>query len=443
MSDSQTLFSNPRLKELFESLLKISTGEYHLQIPISKNRDDIDAISHAINVIVGELHLAKEQALKADQNKTQFLANVSHELRSPLAVILGYLSLSFKKNNAAKAQLYLERMHSSSQHLLALVDQLLNLAQIESGKLEYNKSTFNWMEELEDIADQLRHQVRDRDILIVLQISTDENLKNIVNIESDKMKIKQVLLNLGTNAVKFTEKGKVIIKGHLMMKEQLWLDVEIHDTGIGISEESRATLFEPFNRGKAANGKIEGFGLGLSIAKSLTERLNGSVRLLGTEPGMGTSFSFQVPVEAGESQQAAVQINKSLRSSSKVSLKNRLVLIADDSVELLKLTSIIIRSEGAKVVTAKNGHDAVAIALKKRPDLILMDINMPELDGLSATKILRAKNFNAPVVALSAGLVTDKKSICAEAGCEGYLQKPFNESALIQLLVSFLKTREP
>lgn len=310
MSDPQTLFSNPRLKELFESLLKMSAGEYHLQIPISEHRDDIDAISHAINVIVGELHLAKEQALKADQNKTQFLANVSHELRSPLAVILGYLSLSFKKNTAAKAHLYLERMQSSSHHLLALVDQLLNLAQIESGKLEFNKSNFGWIEELEDITDQLRHQVRDREILIVLQVSSDENLKSILNIATDRMKLKQVLLNLGTNAVKFTEKGKVIVKARLTMRAQLWLDIEIHDTGIGITEDSRQTLFEPFSRGKTANGKIEGFGLGLSIAKSLTERLNGNIRLLSSEPGMGTSFSVQLPVAFEENLQVSAETKK-------------------------------------------------------------------------------------------------------------------------------------
>ncbi|MGA2797030.1 MAG: CHASE domain-containing protein [Thermoguttaceae bacterium] len=395
-----------------------------------------------LNVIdVSELVQARQQAEEANKAKSQFLARMSHEMRTPMAAILGYNDLLMDpKLDAGARNNYLMVVRRNGEKLLLLINDILDLSKIEAGKVTLNVQRCNLVSLLADAAGMMRPRAEMRgDMLSVEYMS--ELPETIL---TDGNKLRQALLNLVGNAIKFTENGQVRVKVHFLRQwrdNQTAVKIDIADTGIGIAEEVLPQLFQAFNQGDPATSqKYGGTGLGLAVSKHIVELLGGELTAKSVRGG-GSTFTLIVP--AGDLKgvkifQKPAEIIEALAANNcpqdSKNLSGVKVLVVEDSIDNQKLIGIMLSRAGATVVFAENGRIAVDKAESEFFDVILMDMNMPEMDGLEATCLLRSRGYDRPIVALTASVRSDDKECCLAAGCNEHLSKPIDRAKMIRTI---------
>lgn len=384
----------------------------------------------------------KEDAEQANVAKSQFLANMSHEIRTPLSAVLGFTDiLSAEDLSPLERRDFLASISRNGKLLLRVIDDILDLSKIESQKLELEKIEFSLKEVLNDIEDTLKPKAEAKGISLV--IKQPENLNDVF--VSDPIRIKQILLNMTNNAVKFTEQGSVTVE--IKVKRDgggALLEFEVADTGIGITSEEARRLFVPFAQADmSTRRRFGGTGLGLAISQRLARSLGGDLRLIESAKGIGSKFLALVHVDCAEGKTIARSLPRTVDAlSGDGTLIGKRILAVDDVLDNRTLLERFLRNTGAQVVTVGAAAEALELAKEREWDCILMDIQMPEMDGYEATKKLRSNGYRGLVVALTAHAMREELDHCLAAGCDSTLTKPVTKKSLIAHLSRELRDRE-
>ncbi len=373
---------------------------------------------------------ARELAENANHAKTTFLANMSHEIRTPLNALIGFNEILRSENLTEEERAeYHNIIQRNGDLLLHLIDDILDLSKVEGGHIDWEIMSVSLPELLNEVTALMKAKADAKGLQLMVEFIGDIPQQLV----TDPLRLKQILNNVIGNAIKFTTQGYIKISVQKdQTKERLIFSVT--DTGIGISEKVREKLFKPFSQADASvTRKYGGTGLGLILSKKLAQGLGGDLVLQNSQEGMGTTFCLEIATNLVAKTTPPPPVARPLPS-----LKGRKILVIDDSLDNQLLIEHLLTKMGAVVDCAENGDIGVKKALKENYDLILMDVQMPVLDGHSATRILREKNFTHPIIALTAHAMNDDRQKCDEAGCTDYLTKPVNVSALIQTITKHL-----
>jgi two-component system sensor histidine kinase/response regulator len=378
-----------------------------------------------------DLEIAKHKVEQSDKLKTAFLQNMSHEIRTPLNGIIGFTSLLQDENNTTEEiQEYIDVITQSGKRLIELVNNILDISLIETAQTTIHKEAFSLNEMMNDLFSFYIPSASAKNI--ELNIETPENTVEKL-IFSDQLKIHQILSNLISNALKFTHKGSITY-GYSIDDELIRFFVG--DTGIGIPEESQEEIFNRFiQMDTSITRGYEGAGLGLSICKGLVEQLGGRI-WVDSRKGVGSKFFFEVPLEySDEVGFVSTEIAERKKSSCKK------ILIAEDDQASYVYLYRILKNEGNQILHAENGADAVWI-VKNDPeiDLVLMDVKMPVMDGIEATKQITELRPELPIIAQTAYAFNEERSVIMKAGCKDYLSKPIDKEKLLKTLSKYLET---
>ena len=396
-----------------------------------------------------EANSALRQAmLHAEQTtriKTEFLANVSHEIRTPMTAILGFTEVLLEDAGRAGAPAAtveaLRTIQRNGDYLLALLNDILDLSKIESGRLEVERVTFSPIAVVRDVERLMRTRAEAKGV----QFHIDFDGAVPAHAQGDPTRVRQILINLVGNAIKFTEIGEVRLRVRLRDEPApAHLRFEVADTGIGITQAERTKLFRPFGQADSSTTRrYGGTGLGLTISKRLTDLLDGTLEV-ESEPGHGTLFRVEIP--AGDLQGVArVAPAPALPDASGELTDEELprlsgtVLLVEDGLDNQRLIELLLRKLGLEVVIAENGQQAVERVHESRLSgrrfaLVLMDMQMPVMDGYTATRILRRQGYDAPIVALTAHAMDTERSRCLAAGCDDFATKPIDRPRFFALV---------
>lgn len=380
---------------------------------------------------------SETKAREASHAKTNFLSSMSHEIRTPLTAIIGFSQLLNNKNitDLDKGK-FAQTIQRNSKHLKALVDDILDLAKIESGKTSFEWIRFNIKDHFEDVFSLLRSQAAIKKL--VLRVDYKFGLpKSIV---SDPTRISQILTNVLANAVKFTDQGYLAVQVEtytdLSTNRQV-LRVDMSDTGSGMSPVQQQRLFKPFSQADASiSGKYGGTGLGLAISKNLALAMDGDLILLSSHPGQGSTF--RLTLSLGEDRVILDEVSPTRSADIKLELKKRKILIIDDNDDSLELATRVMEGAGAQVLACSKGAEGIACALREEPDIILVDIEMPEKNGFEVLRRIRSQGLRKPVVALTAKILKAETDEIQKAGFDDYVTKPYDAIPLLKTLKSIL-----
>jgi PAS domain S-box-containing protein len=383
-----------------------------------------------------ELVEANKRANAASHARGQFLANMSHEIRTPLNAIIGFADLLRKGafRGPSERDAWLKTVHDSGKHLLDLINDILDLSKIDAGKLEIERIEFSPTLIMAELCSLMRPRAEAKGLH--LEVEYDGPMPEKVN--NDPTRLKQLLINLVGNSVKFTERGRITIRARLDVEWSAGprLVFAVSDTGIGIPQDKQFKLFESFTQVDASTTrKYGGTGLGLAICKSLSEAMGGGIGLQ-SRVHQGTTFTFYIdagPLDGVPMILDPTEIGISAQTDDQTQLLGLPyhILVVDDGETNRDLIQAMLTRRGASIECAENGRTAVDRALSTDFDLILMDIQMPEMDGYAATRALRLLGSKIPIVALTANAMKGDDKKCLEAGCSGYLAKPIQEEVLV------------
>ncbi|WP_082191474.1 PAS domain-containing hybrid sensor histidine kinase/response regulator [Cellvibrio sp. pealriver] len=385
-----------------------------------------------------ELMAAKDAALAASQSKAEFLANMSHEIRTPLNAIIGLAHVALANKPEAKQRTYLEKMRGSGEHLLDIVNDILNFSRMEAGKLSLDHSEFSVVQLIDKTVDQVWEKAAAKGLAV--NVNIDEKIPSLLL--GDALRLGQILINFCANAVKFTDQGSISINA---FKVRDWEDrvevlFEVQDTGIGIDAEKQAKLFQPFQQVDSSSARrFEGTGLGLSICKNLADLMNARIDVQSA-PGHGSSFRLRVQLEKARPQTIAplIQPNVPDPVSAAISCK---ILVVEDNLLNQEIIFSLLESMGAEVMCVGSGPEALAAlqqqALAQQPfDVVLMDIQLPGMDGVETTARIRelAIGKHLPIIAVTANALPGDKETYLAAGMDDYLSKPIEPAQLRRVL---------
>ncbi|MFM1873685.1 MAG: Autoinducer 2 sensor kinase/phosphatase LuxQ [Planctomycetota bacterium] len=381
---------------------------------------------------------AKEEAESASRAKTAFLANMSHEIRTPMTAVLGFADVLADEltdgSSPARRQELLDTIRANGRALLTILDDVLDLGKIESGKLSVDREPTRWCQVAREVCELYRPKAAIRGVAVECIVAPDAPEW----IHSDPVRLRQILLNLVGNAVKFTSRGHVRMRVGVDATDPAWLSLVIEDTGIGMSDDQVARLFRPFEQADATvSRRFGGTGLGLSIAGRLVGLLGGRIEVV-SRVGHGSTFSFRLPAQVVAAPAAAP-----VTSNAPVGeLAGRRVLVVDDGADNRRLFESVLRRSGAEVVTFDAAAPALAaLAVPGAFDVVLMDLQMPEIDGLTAVRMLRERGSDVPVVAVTACAAGGSEEACLAAGCNAYETKPIQRAKLIATVVRLAQGR--
>ena len=388
------------------------------------------------------IRAAKDAAETASDAKTQFLANMSHEIRTPLGAMLGFAQLMLEDDQASDAQKNsLKTIVRNGDQLYRIINELLDISKVEANKFEIEKSRFDLEEVIRDITSLLSVKAEQKGI--EFNVSSEGPLPETVN--TDPVRFRQILTNVIGNAIKFTEKGKVEVvfklRDHESRDGSSCLECKVVDTGIGIPKDKISKLFHPFTQAdQATTRKFGGTGLGLYLSRKFAQALGGDIRLVDCEEEKGCTFL--VVVDIGHLERRPLMNFSSVSGEHVVKgtftqaplerLHDVRVLVVDDSPDNLELTKRFLSASGAYVETALGAKKAFGRLAEEEFDVIVMDIQMPEIDGYEAVRQLRQRGYEKPIVALTAHAMKGERERCLSAGFDGYLVKPINRPVLVR-----------
>ena len=378
-----------------------------------------------------ELVEAKNSALKANKSKSEFLANMSHEIRTPLNAILGFVDILKDENKGRKSLDYINIIDESSKSLLQIIEDILDFSKIESGKINIDKCDFITKDELQIVSHLFQAKCSQKDINFI--INFEDNLPKAIN--TDPLRIKQIIANLISNAIKFTPSGKNIVVSFSFLDNSLKASVK--DEGKGIAEDKLEHIFEAFSQeDSSTTRKYGGTGLGLSISNELVKLLGGELKVK-SKLNVGSEFYFSIPITIAQN------IVKTNTQYENIQYDNKKVLLVEDNKSNQLFMKVILKKMNLKFDIANDGIEAVDMFKHNKYDIVLMDENMPNMNGIEATKqiLYYEKNNNlqhTPIIALTANAFKDDRKKFLEAGMDEYLTKPLDKHKLNKLLYSFL-----
>lgn len=467
------------IRQLSEALKTVTTNQNY-SIHVEKvSHDEIGSMTDDFNRMMAEIEsrdselldihkdletkveertfqyeIERDKAIQADKAKTDFLANMSHEIRTPMTAILGYTDLLLMPDQTDEDVVYhINTIKRNGSHLLAIINDILDISKIEAGKMTVEHIRFQPLMVIADVMSLMQARAEEK------EIHFDANFESAIPayIQSDPVRLRQILVNIIGNAIKFTEFGEVRVIVGLKKNEhnESLFSVKIRDTGIGMTEQQIVDLFEPFKQADTSTTrKFGGTGLGLAISKKLAEALGGNVAVTSAA-GVGSLFAFFIKtddlkdVEMIENPKTALSLYTSNHQKNQHALKikkvNARILLVEDGLDNQKLISFHLKRAGCDVVIANNGLKGFDIAMAslentlKHFDLIFCDMQMPVMDGYTAVRKLRQNNYQGPIVALTAHAMSGDRQRCIDAGCDDYATKPIDAQVLIELVIRFCK----
>ncbi|MDX2114798.1 MAG: ATP-binding protein [Planctomycetota bacterium] len=414
--------------------------------------DELGRLATSINRTLEALRTAQVQAEAASRAKSDFLANMSHEIRTPMTAILGFAAIlgEMLDDDPAKRE-HIRTIRRNGEHLLAIIDDILDLSKIEAERMTLEKVPCSPVAIVEDVASLLGVRAKERG----LELKVEHRWPLPASIRCDPLRLRQIIMNLVSNGIKFTERGGVTIRTLATGPEGTGeLVVEVADSGIGMNAEGLSRLFRPFTQAdETMSRRFGGTGLGLTISRRLARLMNGDIDVRSS-PGSGSVFILRVPYAGDAMASGPADLHDTtsdlVRAVDRPSpAQGARVLLAEDGPDNQRLLRFHLRRAGVEVEVADNGKAAIdaveRAAAQQRPfDLVLMDMQMPELDGYEATRILRRSGFTAPVIALTAHAMGGDREKCLSAGCSAYLTKPFESAQLLDLVAFWLQqSRSP
>jgi len=388
-----------------------------------------------------ELELARNAAESANRSKSEFLANMSHEIRTPLNPIIGLTYLALKTEMTSQQREYLEKIQSASRSLLAILNDVLDISKIEAGKLKLEKIPFSLWQIRENILALYYNKAEEKGIQLGCVI--DKSIPS--GLMGDPLHLEQVLVNLVNNAIKFTEQGGVQVEITLVEQFQQAVSVEfsVIDNGIGIEPEQQNNLFQSFTQADSSmTRKYGGTGLGLSICKSLIRMMGGDIKVYSS-PGVGSKFSFILLFErqVEHIKEAQPPNNEQVLAQSAAQSQVMQVMLVEDNLVNQEVAQELLESIGLVVSIANHGFEALQLLEKKRFDLVLMDIQMPEMDGYRATRAIRRQyeSDKLPIIAMTAYALAGDKERCLAVGMNDFISKPVEPDEFYKVLTKWLK----
>ncbi len=418
----------------------------HLALKAHFQREALRTVNRRLEEEMLERRRAEESAHAANRAKSEFLANMSHEIRTPMTGVLGMIDLALSTPLSAEQAEYLGMAKSSADSLLSLLNDILDLSKIEAQKLDLTPVAFSIRECIRGAVRMFEVPAKAKGLELTTRIEPDVADAAI----GDPLRLRQVLVNLVGNALKFTERGSVSVKARLENRSagELILHLEVSDTGIGIPAEMRQLIFHPFRQADGSpTRRYSGTGLGLTISARLVELMGGQIGV-ESEVGKGSTFFFSVrlaPARAQANVSVEVHALASALNPQRGCPRSLRILLAEDNVVNQKLASELLKRDGHTIVVVGDGHQAVAAVRNQPFDLALMDVQMPSMDGLEATAEIRAAEKDTgkhlPIVAMTAGAMQGDQEKCLEAGMDDYLTKPIDIASLRAMLARFAAAR--
>ncbi len=415
--------------EIIETEQQLETLTIELEQRVEERTEELSAANRA-------LQRAKELAESANRAKSVFLANMSHELRTPLNAILGFTQLMERDPETSPRQMeQLETINRSGQHLLDLINDVLEMSKIEAGRTELNVAGFDLYKSLESLESILRVRAENKGLELVKQLDSD--LPRYI--QTDEGKLRQIIINLIGNAIKFTDEGRVMIRiSRNETKPGESLHFEIEDTGIGIDAAEMDHLFEPFKQTQSGQGLTEGTGLGLPISRQFVQQLGGDISVV-SEPGQGSTFAFNIDYDLIDAQDIVPEKPARRVIGLAPDQPDYRVLVVDDSDENRLLLQELLNGAGFEVRSATNGQEAINEFQTWQPHLIWMDIRMPVMDGYQATRAIKESNGqDTVIIAITASAFEEERAQVLGAGCDDFVRKPFREDEIFEKMAEHL-----